>query len=90
MPALPALAAAYDRLALRAVRTSLLMAIALLRHEDSLAWLLARLADARPAAALEILEALRLYRGDEKAVARIAAAARGRPDLASAIEAMMA
>jgi hypothetical protein len=86
--ALPALAAAYASLARDPVHTSVLMAIALLRHEDSLAWLLARLADARPAAALEILESLRLYKGDEKAVARIAPIAHARPELARLFDEM--
>ncbi len=82
--ALPALIAAWQRLGREPVRTSLVMAIALLRQEEALAWLLARVADARPAAALEMLAALRIYRGDEKAVARIAEATRGREDLARA------
>jgi HEAT repeat protein len=80
--ALPALTAACDRLARDPVRTSVLMAVALLRHEDSLAWLLARLTSSRPAAALEVLEALRLYRADDKTVARIAQIAQSRPELA--------
>ena len=88
--ALPHLTAACDRLARDPVRTSLLMAIVLLRQEESLAWLLGQIATARPAAAVEILEALRLYRGDEKAVARIAQAARGRPEAARAFDEMFA
>ena len=40
---------------------------------------------ARPAAALEILEALRIYRGDEKAVTLIKAAVEGRGELAREI-----
>jgi hypothetical protein len=85
--ALPALTAAYERFARDSIRTTLLMAIALLRHEDSLAWFLSRLATARPPAAIEMLEALRLYRGDDKAVARIAAACQ-REELAKEFSAL--
>jgi hypothetical protein len=86
--ALPALTAAYERFARESIRTSLLMAIALLRHEDSLAWFLARLPAARPPAAVEMLQALRLYKGDDKAVPKIAAVARLRPELSREFEAI--
>ena len=86
--ALPPLTAAFGRLARDPVHTSLLMAIALLRQEESLAWLLAQIPAARPAAAREILEALRLYRGDEKAMARIAQAAGGHSEIARAFDEM--
>jgi HEAT repeat protein len=86
--ALGPLIAAWERLGREPMRTSILMAIALLRREESLAWLLARVADARPATALEMLEALRIFRGDEKIVARIAEAARGRKEVAAGFQEM--
>lgn len=76
--ALAALVEAYQRHGGNLVRTSLLMAIALLRQEESLAWLLARLQAAGAAEALSVLSALRLYRGDEKVVKRIEEVAAGK------------
>jgi hypothetical protein len=73
--ALGGLAAAYQRMSGRPVRTSILMAIALLRQEESLAWLLDRLERGRAAEGLDLLDALRIYRGDEKAAGRIREAA---------------
>ena len=69
--ALAPLADAYQRHSGHLVRTSLLMAIALLRHEESFAWLLARLQAAGASEATGVLSALRHYRGDEKIVKRI-------------------
>jgi hypothetical protein len=85
LAALAPLTAAYSRLARDPVHTSVLMAIALLRQEDSLAWLLQELGRARPSTVPDVLQALRLYRGDNKAVARIQAAL-GSPDARRAFE----
>ncbi len=86
--ALEKLIAACQRLAGSPIRTSLLMSIALLRQEESLAWLLQRMSQGRSSEALDILDALRLYRGDEKAVARITetAHAKGRESAAACDE----
>lgn len=85
--ALAPLADAYQRHGGHLVRTSVLMAIALLRHEESLAWLLAKLQTGGPSEASSLLSALRLYRGDEKIVKRIAeVAAKKGPDVAAAFK----
>jgi hypothetical protein len=86
--ALSALTAAYERFAREPIRTSLLMAIALLRHEDSLAWFLSHIPTARTPAAIEMLQALRLYKGDEKAVPKIEALARRQPELSREFDAL--
>jgi hypothetical protein len=78
--ALEALLAAWDRLGRDPVRTSVTMAIALLRTEESLAWLLGHIKEGREAVAVEVLEALRIYRGNEKVVARIREAAGARQE----------
>ena len=80
--ALPLLARALKRFERDAIHTSILMAIALLRHEDSLAWMLEQMASARAATAGRMLQALAIYRGDERAVARIREAAAECTDLA--------
>lgn len=79
---LPLLIRAWQRLQRDPVHTSILMAIALLRHEDSLAWLLGQIATARPHTAAEMLQALALYKGDERTVTRIGEALSERTDLA--------
>jgi hypothetical protein len=80
--ALAHLTTAWDRNAREIIRTSILMAIALLRSEESLAWLLAHIAGAKPSTAGEMLQALRIYRGDERIVARIGEAAEKRKETA--------
>jgi len=78
--ALPSLTAALTRIGSHPIRTSLLMAIALLRSDASLTWLLDRLTQSRTQESSDILSALRLYRGDDKVTQRIrqAAAAKGK------------
>jgi hypothetical protein len=73
--------AAWERLGHDPVRTSVTMAIALLRTEESLAWLLARVKEGRESVAVEAVESLRLYRGNDKVVARIREAVGGREEV---------
>ena len=69
------LTGAYGRFAGHPIGSSILMSIALLRQEESLDWLLKRLAKARDREAGEIVDALHIYRGDGKVEARIKGAA---------------
>ncbi len=85
-PALPLLVRTWERMQRDPIHTSILMAIALLRHEDSLAWMLKQIATARPGPAAEMLQTLTIYRGDERTVARIRQAAAGRTDLTETLE----
>jgi HEAT repeat protein len=61
----------FTRMQRNPIRTSLLMAIALLRTDDSLAWLLKNLESSPPPQAVEILDALAIYKGDTRALERI-------------------
>jgi len=79
--ALPFLILAWKRFERDSIHTSILMAIALLRHEDSLAWMLDKMADARASTAARMLQALAIYRGDERAVTLIREAVSERTDL---------
>ena len=76
--ALSAMSAAWERLACDPIRASITMAIALLRTEESLVWLLTCIKEQRESVAVEALETLRIYRGNEKVVARICEAADGK------------
>src|SRR5205823_7738545 len=55
------------------IHTTLLMAIALLRTDDALAWLLKEFAAAKPGLTADIREVLSIYRGDPRAEAQIQA-----------------
>jgi hypothetical protein len=52
-------------------RRTVLVAIALLRHEEAIAFLLSLLADGSPAAAHAAVEALGMYRQDDKVWRRV-------------------
>ncbi len=67
------LVAAYQKHQGHVIHTTLLMAIGLLRSEESLGWMLELLKSARPVLAASVLDALAIYRGDKRVVERIEA-----------------
>jgi hypothetical protein len=69
--ALQPLTAAWDRLDRQPIATTLLMAIALLRTEESVAWLLEKLEKERLSIVQQLLHALRIYKGDARIAQRV-------------------
>jgi len=69
--ALAPLIQAYDQYQKHPIRTSLLMAIALLRTDGSFEFLLKLLGSASARLGEDVLDALRIYKGDVRAMERI-------------------
>lgn len=67
----PILVEAWRSQVRRSVRRALLLAVAMSRQEEGVDFLIARLAEEPQQTAGDILEALALYRNDEKVVARV-------------------
>jgi len=78
--ALPLLTAWWERTFDGERRRSALLAIALLKHDDALAYLVAHVADSAPVHARAALDALAVYRHDPRLRAQVLAAVEARAD----------
>ena len=78
--ALPALTGWWERTFNPVLRRSALLAIAMLKHDDAIAYLLAHVGESAPIHARDAVQALGLYRHDARLRAQVAAAVERRGD----------